>query len=129
LTAAGVVAAATVAQTREQTAAATAAVVGGLTAATIAMEQTAATTATAATAVAAQPGNGRALLTAHQGDADHREEHRDAKHKCTIHPKFLQTVNRYVPQIDNPVPSSIPPNGPHATAAHGNELAASFSPA
>ncbi|HEX4143013.1 MAG TPA: hypothetical protein VHY91_05645 [Pirellulales bacterium] len=30
------------------------------------------------------------LLTAHQGDADDREEDRDAKDKHTIHPKILQ---------------------------------------
>lgn len=34
------------------------------------------------------------VLTAHQGDADDREEDRDAKQQCTIHPKFLQQ-NRY----------------------------------
>jgi len=30
------------------------------------------------------------LLTAHQGDADDREENRDAKDKHSIHPKILQ---------------------------------------
>jgi hypothetical protein len=73
-------AAATVTETAEQTAAAVAAV--DLTAAAIAMEQT---TAAAAATMTAQTGNGRALLTADEGDANHREEHRDAEHKCTIH--------------------------------------------
>jgi hypothetical protein len=32
------------------------------------------------------------LLTAHEGDADDREENRDAKNKHTIHPKILQVT-------------------------------------
>jgi hypothetical protein len=32
-------------------------------------------------------GDGHILLTAHEGDADHREENRDAKNESTIHQK------------------------------------------
>ncbi len=32
------------------------------------------------------------LLTAHQGDADDREEDRDAKDKHPIHPRILQNL-------------------------------------
>jgi hypothetical protein len=46
---------------------------------------TAIATASAIAAMAAVTGHGLAL-TAHQGDADHREENRDAKDQCTIHP-------------------------------------------
>ena len=65
---------------------------------TMASEQTTTATATSGrtatvatavatrAAVAAVTGNRNALLTAHKGDADHREEHRDAKQQCTIHP-------------------------------------------
>ncbi len=31
------------------------------------------------------------FLTAHEGDADDREENRDAKDKHSIHPKILQS--------------------------------------
>ena len=80
-----IVAVAAIVVTREQTTAATAAIIGHLTAAIVATatvvqtrEQT--TTATATTAVATETGNSRALLTADEGDTDHREKHRDAKH-------------------------------------------------
>jgi hypothetical protein len=72
----------------QTTAVATAAIVA---AAAVTIEQAATAAAAAAATVAAkQAGLGRALLTAHQGDANHREEHRDAEHECTIHPKILQ---------------------------------------
>jgi len=38
--------------------------------------------------MAAVAGEGLAL-TAQKGDADHREENRDAKNQCTIHPTLL----------------------------------------
>jgi hypothetical protein len=41
--------------------------------------------------MAAMTGHGH-FLTAHQGDADDREENRDAKDKHTIHPKILQVT-------------------------------------
>jgi hypothetical protein len=58
-------------------------------------------------AMAAVTGDRNALLTAHEGDADHRDEHRDAKHQCTIHSEFLQQKqNWYVPLTDtNYLPS------------------------
>jgi len=52
-----------------------------------------ATTASAAAALAAAAasvtGNGH-LLTAQQGDADNREEHRDSQDQSTVHPRILQ---------------------------------------
>jgi hypothetical protein len=64
--------AATIAVTVEQTTAAAAAVV---TAAATTIATTVATAATMATVT----GDGHILLTADEGDADHREENRDAK--------------------------------------------------
>ncbi len=49
--------------------------------------------AAAIAAIAAMAGHDL-VFTAQEGDADHREENRDAKHQCSIHPKFLQQ-NRY----------------------------------
>jgi hypothetical protein len=43
----------------------------------------------ATAAVAAVASDGRVVFSAQQGDADHREEHRDAESQCTIHPNFL----------------------------------------
>jgi hypothetical protein len=40
-------------------------------------------------AVAAVTGN-RDLVTAHQGNANHREKNRDAEKQCAIHPRILQ---------------------------------------
>jgi hypothetical protein len=51
--------------------------------------RTAAITRAARAAMATMTGHSH-LLTAHQGDADDREENRDAKDKHTIHPKILQ---------------------------------------
>jgi hypothetical protein len=51
--------------------------------------RTAAVTRAASAAMATMTGDSH-LLTAHQGDADDREEDRDAKDKHTIHPKILQ---------------------------------------
>ncbi len=59
----------------------------------------AAAVTSAATTVAAVTGD-RLVVAAHQGDADDREEDRDPKHKCTIHPKLLQT-NRYPSDLDS----------------------------
>jgi hypothetical protein len=74
------------------TAAATAAIVDR-TAASRGAAAIAAGAARAGAAIAAVTGH-NLVFTAHQGDADHREEDRDAKQQCTIHPKFLQQ-NRY----------------------------------
>jgi hypothetical protein len=52
------------------------------------------TIAGASAAMATMTGQSRVVLTAHEGDADHREKDRDAKNQCTIHPIFLQQ-NRY----------------------------------
>jgi hypothetical protein len=46
-------------------------------------------TLTASAAVATVAGDGRVVFSAQQGDADNREEHRDAESQCTIHPNFL----------------------------------------
>jgi hypothetical protein len=89
--AAGVGTAAAVTTATEQTTTVATAAIVLLAAATIAMEQATAAAAAAAT-MTTETGNSRALLTADEGDADHREEHRDAKHKCTIHSELLQTV-------------------------------------
>ncbi len=63
------------------------------------MTLVAATTITAAAAIAAtvaaaatmttMASHYRVALTAHESDPDHREEDRDAKNQCTIHPNFL----------------------------------------
>jgi hypothetical protein len=45
--------------------------------------------AAAVAAVATVTGHGLAV-TAQQGDANHREENRDAKNQCSIHPRILQ---------------------------------------
>ena len=52
---------------------------------------TAAAAIAAATAAAAATvtGNGH-FFTAHKGDADDREEHRDAHNQNTVHPRILQ---------------------------------------
>ena len=62
--------------------------------ATTAIGSTRATAAaiTTAAAIATVTSNGH-LLTAQQGNADDREENRDAKNKSTIHPKT--STNRY----------------------------------
>jgi hypothetical protein len=43
-----------------------------------------------ATIAATTATGNRLALTAQQGDADHREENRDAEHYSSIHSKFLQ---------------------------------------
>ena len=43
----------------------------------------------AAAAMATMASHYRVALTAHQSDPDHREEDRDPKNQCTIHPNFL----------------------------------------
>jgi hypothetical protein len=50
------------------------------------------TTAPTVAAVATVTGDGLAV-TADKGDANHREENRDAKNQCSIHPRILQTSN------------------------------------
>ena len=54
----------------------------------MAMATTAAASAAAA-AAATVTGNGH-LFTAHKGDADNREKHRDSQNQCTVHPRILQ---------------------------------------
>jgi hypothetical protein len=63
--------------------------------ATAASTTTAARVATAAATVAAVTGDGH-LFTAHKGDADDREKHRDAQNQSTVHPRILQQKNRYL---------------------------------
>jgi hypothetical protein len=53
--------------------------------------RTAAITRAAGAAMATMTSHSH-LLTAHEGDADDREENRDAKNKHTIHPKILQVT-------------------------------------
>jgi hypothetical protein len=77
----------TVEQAKATTMAAAAAVATGAT--------TVATGAAAAIGVAAAatmmtPTGRRLVVNAHQGDANHREENRDAEQESTIHSKFLQ---------------------------------------
>jgi hypothetical protein len=50
---------------------------------------TATTVASASATMATMASQRRVVLTAQQGDANHREKDRDAKNQCTIHPKFL----------------------------------------
>jgi hypothetical protein len=74
--------------------AATAAAVTTTAMATMVMVAMAMATATAATAAAAtttatMTGDGH-LFTAHKGDADDREKHRDAQNQSTVHPRILQ---------------------------------------
>ncbi len=91
LTAGRLSTAAAVAETREQTTTAAASVRARrsrsrlaarsrFAAATAAETREQTTTAATTTTMTAQTGNGRALLTANKGDADDREEHRDAEH-------------------------------------------------
>jgi hypothetical protein len=56
------------------------------------------TAAAAAAAVAAMAGQHLAIAP-HESDADHREENRDAKQQCTIHPKILQLKLKQVPYL------------------------------
>ena len=63
-------------------------------AATTAAVTTAAASAAAAAATAVT-GDG-SLFTAHKGDADDREKHRDAQNQSTVHPRILQQKNRYL---------------------------------
>jgi hypothetical protein len=49
-----------------------------------------ATTAAATAATVAAVTSQNLVVTAHQGDADDREENRDPENQCTIHPKNLQ---------------------------------------
>jgi hypothetical protein len=51
-------------------------------------------------------GDGHVLLTAHEGDANHREENRDAENKSTIHPKILQHKTGTYHSGPNSLPSS-----------------------
>jgi hypothetical protein len=66
---------------------------------------TAAAAAMATTAAAATvTGNGH-LFTAHKGDADNREKHRDAQNQCTVHPRILQ--QKQVPWRNKTMPSDV----------------------
>jgi hypothetical protein len=82
-------AAATAAMVSKQAMAATAAAAAVI---RIATAPTITSARTTMTAVATVTGHGLAV-TAHQGDADNREENRDAKNQCSIHPRILQTSN------------------------------------
>jgi hypothetical protein len=53
----------------------------------------------AATARIAVTGHRRIVLTADQGDSHHREENRDAKSECTIHPNSSTKNKRQVPYV------------------------------
>ena len=58
--------------------------------------------------MATMTGNSH-FLTAHQGDADDREENRDAKDKRSIHPRILQSYRfRNVRVTDNPTQQNTP---------------------
>ncbi len=71
---------------------ATAATASTTTAITAPAATAAATASTTATAM--EQARGSLLLGTHQGNAEHREKHRDAKKQCTIHTKLLP-LNRY----------------------------------
>jgi hypothetical protein len=57
--------------------------------------------ATAAIAMTSQ----RLAIAPDEGDADHREEHRDAEQQNTIHPKILQQTGTYLKLEHNFWPS------------------------
>ena len=112
-TARGTTAATAAAATATTALAAAAAMVMMEQAMAMAMATTAATAATASAAAAlaataaSVTGNGH-LLTAQQSDADNREEHRDAQDQSTVHPRILQTKNRYLGEQN--MPSSVWPS-------------------
>jgi hypothetical protein len=69
-------------------------------AATIAAAAAAVAAIAATAAIAEQAGNGL-LFTAHQGDADDREENRDATQNKTIHPRSSKKTYRYRKRNDS----------------------------
>ena len=71
---------------------------------------------TAMTAVAAMSGIGFAFA-AKQGDSNHREEGRDAKHQCSIHPRILQSTSTVASGISNHMP---PPLSIHSHSSDGD---------
>jgi hypothetical protein len=92
-------------------AAATAAAMMASMAAATTAATAAATAATAAAVAAAAKDEGRSLLlTAHEGDTDEREKHRETKNNNTVHPRILQlltgTGKRELPIAVNTDPSA-----------------------
>jgi hypothetical protein len=86
----------------------------------LAMATTTITVATAARAAVATvttvTSNGH-LLTANQGDADQRDQDREAHEKRAIHPRILQKSNRYLKQLSfNALPSVFPTPTPPTAA-------------
>lgn len=67
----------------------TAATAASATAIRTAAIATAVATAAAVATVTAVTGHHLVVLTANQGDADDRDENRDAQNQCTIHPRLL----------------------------------------
>jgi hypothetical protein len=65
-----------------------------------------ATRATIAT-VAAVTSQHRVAIAAHEGDADDRDENRDAQNQCTIHPNPPQNRYRTVRKSKNDLPSGV----------------------
>jgi hypothetical protein len=107
-------AAMTVEQAEATTMAAAAAVATGAT--------TVATGAAAALGVAAAatmmtPTGRRLVVNAHQGDANHREENRDAEQESTIHSKFLQKTVTEKTLEDSLPPCQLPTTPPSDKAA------------
>ena len=77
--------------------------------AAIARPTTAMTTiAPTGAAVTAVTGH-RLVVTAQQGDADHRDKNRDAQYQCTIHP---QSSTKQVPYVQDPNLPSLPIRSP-----------------
>ena len=90
-TAAAAAAVSTTAATTAIAAVATAVATIAMMASTVACMAT--TVAAAASAAAAAENEGRSLvLTAHQGDSDQREKHRETKNNNTVHPRILQLL-------------------------------------
>jgi hypothetical protein len=85
--------------TMEQTAAAMTMAAAGRSRATTAITTTTIAGASTATTTMMAEASRRLLVGAHQGNADHREEHRDAEEQCTIHTKLLP-LNRYRTERD-----------------------------
>jgi hypothetical protein len=73
-------------------------------------------TITTRTTVAAVTGHSRVAFTAQKGDADHREERRDAKNQCTIHSKILHK-DRYRTVRESTTSVRFKSHSPVVTAA------------
>ncbi|HWB14069.1 MAG TPA: hypothetical protein VG826_32885 [Pirellulales bacterium] len=75
---------------------------------------TATTVTTDATTTPAATVTGESLgIAPDQGDADHREEDRDAEQQSTIHPNFLQQTGTYqkLKRTGRPSRTIPPPDG------------------